>query len=174
VLLPAEVLDFEVAQIQKLGVDFRLGTELGGSLNLADLERDFDAVLVAVGALSQGEAEQLGMLASPTGLRTNTATAQTASAKVFAAGSAVRPLKQVVRVMAEGQGAAECMHQFLAGLPMRSATRTFSSMMGRLDEIELQQFLKTAASSPKIAPSRSRRGLHPARGTDRGRPMHAL
>ena len=174
VLLPAEVLDFEVAQIQKLGVDFRLGTELGGALNLADLERDFDAVLVAVGALSQGEAEQLGMLASPTGLRTNTATAQTASAKVFAAGSAVRPLKQVVRVMAEGQGAAECMHQFLAGLPMRSATRTFSSMMGRLDEIELQQFLKTAASSPKIAPSRGpATGYTPQEArTEAGRCMH--
>ena len=174
VLLPAEVLDFEVEQIRRLGVDLRLGLELGSSLNLADLERDSDAVLVAIGALRQGEAEQLGMLASPTGLRTNTATAQTASAKVFAAGSAVRPLKQVVRVMAEGQGAAECIHQFLAGLPIRSATRTFSSVMGRLDDVELQQFLKTAASTPKIVPSRGPAGGYTSEEAraEAGRCMH--
>jgi hypothetical protein len=173
-LLPAEVLDFEVEQIRRLGVDLRLGLELGSSLNLADLERDFDAVLVAIGALRQGEAEQLGMLASPTGLRTNAATAQTASAKVFAAGSAVRPLKQVVRVMAEGQGAAECIHQFLAALPIRSATRTFSSVMGRLDDVELQQFLKTAASTPKIMPSRGPAGGYTSQEAraEAGRCMH--
>jgi ferredoxin len=151
--LPADLLEFELAQIRRLGVNFRPNIELGRTLTLADLELDFDAVLVAVGTLRPGDAEAFGMLASPTGLRTNTNTAQTASANVFAAGSAVRPLKQLVRVMAEGQGAAECIHQFLAGLPMRSVTRTFSSIMGRLDDVELQQFLKTAASSPRLEPS---------------------
>lgn len=151
--VPAGFLEHEIRQLERLGAQFRLRHELGGGLALASLEQEFDAVIVAVGKLKEGEPERFGMLSSPTGLRTNAGTGQTASPKVFAAGSAVRPLKQIVRVMAEGQGTAECVHQFLLGLPIRSVTKTFSSMMGRLDEVELQQFLRTAASTPKCIPS---------------------
>jgi ferredoxin len=157
--LPTDVLDFEIDQLKRLGATFRNGLQLGTSLQLADLERSYDAVLVAVGELAAGEAEPLGMMASPTGLRTNASTGQTASAKVFAAGSAVRPLKQLVRVMAEGQAAAECIHQFLVGLPIRSHTKTFSSVMGRLDDVELQQFLQTASASPPIPVSKPETGF---------------
>jgi len=172
--LPPEVVSSEIRQLERLGAEFHFRQELGEGLALAELEREFDAVIVAIGAIKRGTAERLGMMAAPTGLRTNTGTAQTASPKVFAAGSVVRPLKQIVRVMAEGQGAAECVHQFLAGLPIRSATKTFSSMMGRLDDIELQQFLKTAASTPKCIPSKGPdRGFTPAEAkTEAGRCLH--
>lgn len=151
--LPAEVLEFELAQLVRMGAVFRLGEELGRTVSLGELEQHYDAVVVATGELAAGDAERLGMMASPTGLRTHAATGQTGSAKVFAAGSAVRPLKQVVRVMAEGRGVAECVHQFLVGLPLRSATKTFSSVMGRLDEVELKQFLGTASAAPRVTPS---------------------
>jgi len=172
--LPQTVVEYEMRQLERLGAQFRLKQELGAGLTLASLEQDFDAVIVAVGKIHEGEAEQLGMLASPTGLRTNTTTGQTASPKVFAAGSAVRPLKQIVRVMAEGQGTAECVHQFLAGLPIRSTTKTFSSMMGRLDDVELQQFLKTGASTPKCVPSQgpSSGFTAPEAKTEAGRCLH--
>jgi hypothetical protein len=147
--LPVELMDFEVSQLERMGVEFRMGVELGKGFQLIELEQEYDAVVVAVGKLREGEAEGMGMMSSPTGLRVNGATGQAGAEKVFAAGSAVRPLKQLVRVLAEGRGVAECVHQFLVGLPMRSTTRTFSSMMGRLDEVELQQFMRTASSTPK-------------------------
>ncbi|MFM1942814.1 MAG: hypothetical protein RI897_1796, partial [Verrucomicrobiota bacterium] len=149
--LPDELIEFEVRQLERLVVEFRLGVELGTGVQLVELEQEYDAVVVAVGKLREGEAEEMGMMSSPTGLRVNGSTGQAGSERVFAAGSAVRPLKQLVRVMAEGRGVAECVHQFLVGLPMRSLTRTFSSMMGRLDEVELRQFMRTASSSPKGA-----------------------
>ncbi len=48
--LPREVLDAEVEAIVAAGVELRLGTRVGPDVSLEELERDFDAVLVATGA----------------------------------------------------------------------------------------------------------------------------
>jgi NADPH-dependent glutamate synthase beta subunit-like oxidoreductase len=48
--LPIEVLNKEIGDILSLGVDFRPGTALGEQLTLEQLEVDYDAVLLAVGA----------------------------------------------------------------------------------------------------------------------------
>jgi NADPH-dependent glutamate synthase beta subunit-like oxidoreductase/Pyruvate/2-oxoacid:ferredoxin oxidoreductase delta subunit len=47
---PRDVLDAEIGRILDLGVELRLGTRVGRDVSLAELERDYDAVLVAVGA----------------------------------------------------------------------------------------------------------------------------
>jgi NADPH-dependent glutamate synthase beta subunit-like oxidoreductase len=153
-VLPREVLDFEVRQIENLGAEWRLNTELGVTVSLAELQSGFDAVLLAIGELAQSEAEKLGLPASPTGLQVNAATSQTALSKVFAAGSSVRPAKHVVRAMADGRDAAECIHQFLAGHPIRGSGKAFSSAMGRLDKGELELFLKGVGAAPRTPVSR--------------------
>ena len=50
--LPRPVLEHEIAHIQALGVELRLGTPIGrdGSPSLADLRRQYPAVFLAVGA----------------------------------------------------------------------------------------------------------------------------
>jgi formate dehydrogenase major subunit len=48
--LPRQVLDSEIQMIRKLGAEFRLGKKLGQDFNLDDLQRDFDAVFLAIGA----------------------------------------------------------------------------------------------------------------------------
>ncbi|MBK9139871.1 MAG: FAD-dependent oxidoreductase [Verrucomicrobia bacterium] len=48
--LPRSVLDAEVRVIRELGAEFRLNARLGRDFSLADLQRDFDAVFLAVGA----------------------------------------------------------------------------------------------------------------------------
>jgi len=48
--LPREVLDRELAVLEKLGVEVRLRTRLGRDLHLEELRRDFAAVFLALGS----------------------------------------------------------------------------------------------------------------------------
>jgi ferredoxin len=113
-------------------------------------------------------------MASPVGVRVNTATGQTEHPNVFAAGSAVKPVKQLVRAMSEGQAAAECLHQFLVGLPIRPLEKAFSSVMGRLDPRaralpQVRQPASRAPCPPMVVTPDS-----PRRSPGRGRPLSPL
>ncbi len=44
-----DILDRELAHFEKLGVKFEFGKKLGSNLNIEDLKRDFDAVIIAIG-----------------------------------------------------------------------------------------------------------------------------
>lgn len=48
--LPRGVLNKEIDIIAKLGVEIRLNTRIGKDIRLADLQKDYDAVFIAVGA----------------------------------------------------------------------------------------------------------------------------
>ncbi len=48
--LPREVIDREVAVIEKMGVHFRFNTRVGDDLTLEQVRRDYDAVFLALGA----------------------------------------------------------------------------------------------------------------------------
>jgi NADPH-dependent glutamate synthase beta subunit-like oxidoreductase len=48
--LPKKVLDFEIQEILDLGVGTRCNEALGSDYTIADLERDYDAILLAMGA----------------------------------------------------------------------------------------------------------------------------
>lgn len=56
--LPHEVLDREIAVLKRMGIEFRTGVALGRDLSLADLERDFHAVFLGLGAW---KSRQLGV-----------------------------------------------------------------------------------------------------------------
>jgi glutamate synthase (NADPH/NADH) small chain len=56
--LPYDRLDADVEVIASLGVDIRYNTPVGPELTMADLERDYDAVVVAVG-LQQGRSTRI-------------------------------------------------------------------------------------------------------------------
>jgi ferredoxin len=151
--LPGTVLDAEIGVIEQLGAEFRLNTELGRDVEVDELGRRFHAVLLAPGdgAVEQGDA--LGIRCTATGLKTDPTTSQTERANVFAAGSAVKPLKQLVRAMSEGKEAAIHVHQFLAGETIRGRARPFSSVMGRINDLELALFIKNASPASRTIPS---------------------
>ena len=151
--LPVAVLDAEIALLARLGVDFKFGVELGQHVTLEGLVRGFDAVLVTVGELAAG-----GWRASwvcrwrEIQSRPIRTPARRRWSKVFAAGSAVRPQKQLVKAMAEGRAAAECVHRFLGGQPARRPEKPFSSLMGRLDPGELKAFIRSTHSGGSVSP----------------------
>jgi len=47
--LPKAILDREIAHFAKIGVEIKTGFELGRNIELADLQKDYDAVIVAIG-----------------------------------------------------------------------------------------------------------------------------
>ena len=50
--LPKAVLDKEIAQIESLGVEMKNSVKIGKDITFADIRKDFDATLVAIGAWS--------------------------------------------------------------------------------------------------------------------------
>lgn len=171
--LPREVLDSEIAQLRRLGIEFNLGLELAGEVTPASLLRDFNAVLLAVGEIPKGGGTDLGVALAGNGIKANPDTCQTNVAGVFAAGAAVKAIKHIVRAMTDGKIAAECVHQFLIGETIRRADKPFSSIMGRLDSGELKTFLESANPAPRNSPCDHCLGYSDSEATgEAGRCLH--
>ena len=121
-------------------------------MTLEGLRRGFDAILLTVGELAKGDGEKLGMPLAGAVLKADPSTCRLSPPNVFAAGACVKPVKQLVRAMAEGRAAAECVHRFLRGQPPRRPEKPFSSIMGRLEPGELREFLRTASQERSVTP----------------------
>jgi ferredoxin len=150
--LPAAVLETEIDQLAAKGIELKLGVELGSEVTIDGLSRGFDAILLAVGELDSVTAAKLALPILGKNVKADPNTCQTAVLKVFAAGAAVKPTKQLVRAMAEGRAAAECIHRFLSGREVRRPEKKFSSIMGRLETGELRKFLAAANSGGCVTP----------------------
>ena len=150
--LPRAILTAETTLLKKAGVEFKLGVELGEDVTIDGLSRGFDAILLTIGQLAASDGEKLGLPIVGTGLKTDPNTCEVPLRRVFAAGAAVKPVKNLVRAMAEGRAAAECVDRFLSGRPARRPEKVFSSVMGKLEMGELRQFLATASPGGSVTP----------------------
>ncbi len=151
--LPREVLEAEVERLEQLGIRFTGGVELGRDISLAGLQAEHDAVILAVGETAMNEGDTLGVPLAATGIAADPNTCRTGTMPaVFAAGAAVKPVKQLVRAMNEGRMVAECVGQYFKGRDVRRPDKPFSSIMGRLDPGELRSFLQTSSMTPRVAP----------------------
>ena len=149
--LPRDVLAAEIAQIEKLGVRFRLGIRVGVAISMEDVRNQFDAVFIAAGGLKPGEAEALQMEAGEK-ITVDAATYATPVAGVFAGGDAVRRRRMAVRAVADGKEAARAIAQYLTGQEVTGPARPFNSRMGKLVEGEMDVFLQSASSETRQEP----------------------
>lgn len=150
--LPADVLDAEIDVIRRLGAAIVTDTRIGEGISLADLRRDFDAVLLATGTPSGGDAEVLQVAGAGKAIAADRKTFQTDLAGVFAAGNAIRPAnKLAVRSAADGKGAATAIDQFLRSLAVIGQPRPFNCRIGKLLEGEIEQFMAGASSDARVA-----------------------
>jgi ferredoxin len=150
--LPRAVLDHELVRLASLGIEFKLGVELGEDVRVDGLSRGFDAILITIGEVQAADAPRLGLPMAGACLKADPNSCQTSIPKVFVAGAAAKPVKQLVRAMADGRAAAECIHLYLHGKPVRRPEKVFSSVMGRLEPGELRQFLATANTGGSVVP----------------------
>ncbi len=175
--LPRDLLDAEIAQILRLGVEVRLTTAVapgsGGGPSLAELRQQFDAVLLACGpgiepaACGLTAPDRAGATGQPADSRlipVDKESFQTAIPGVFAAGNAIRARGLVVRSVADGKEAAQSIDRFLSLDPAARPSgreKPFSSRIGRLVEGEIDVFLAAAGTAPRLDGGK---GIGSARG----------
>jgi ferredoxin len=147
-LLPPAVLDREIDAILRLGVDLRPATRLGRDRTLTDLRRDFDAVLIATGALHDSDTASLGLPS----VRVDRRTQMTPLAGVFAAGAVLTPMRHAVRAVGSGRTAAESISRYLADGHAR-VERDFNVALGDPDAEHLAAFAQGVSPEPRVTPS---------------------
>lgn len=150
--LPGAALAAEMALLMEMGVHFRTGIELGNQVSVAGLRMGFDAILLAMGELTDEDWAKGEIPLARGVVKADPSTCLAAPPNIFAAGACVKPVKQIIRAMAEGRAAAGCIHRYLLGGEPRRPGKPFSSTMGRLEAGELREFLRTAGSEKIDAP----------------------
>jgi ferredoxin len=146
-ILPREVLAGEIAGIVQLGVTLRPRTTIGRDIPLADLWREFAAVLLACGPAMRADDFPLKDLLHAAGTKHLAHT--TALPGVFISGPAT---KYAVQAVAAGTAAARAIIEHLQGTPLAArAEQLFTVRMGSLHEAELQRFMESASPAPRTA-----------------------
>jgi ferredoxin len=148
-LLDEEVVDAEAGLILKLGAVFHGGKKLGQDLVLEKLATDYDAVLLTCGQLDAERAKELGVPFAKRGVKVNDKTYQTERPNVFAAGSAVSPLKHDVHAVGSGRVVADAIRLFLAGKPIELEEKPWSVHAGNVKGEALEAFLKFASKAKR-------------------------
>jgi NADPH-dependent glutamate synthase beta subunit-like oxidoreductase len=146
-ILPAEVIAKELAQIVATGVQICLNETID-SIRFAELQNEFDAVVVANGAISEGTSA-FSLNTSKTGIIADKSSYLTSSPTVFAIGNAFRYSKMAVRSVGHGKEVATVIDNYfktstVSGYPVR-----FNSKFGRLAEVEFIQYLKDSETAPR-------------------------
>jgi len=150
--LPHEVLDAEIALVARLGATFRMRKSIGRDVALADLQKNFDAVLIAAGSLLPAEAEPKANTLLPQGAQVDRHTFQTSVPGLFAAGEAVHHHRMAVRAVADGAAAAGCIFQFLTGSPVTAPRRPYTTRLHSPTPEEMARLVATASASPRVPP----------------------
>jgi len=152
--LPTEILDAEIALIEKLGMKFQGQTQIGPALSIKQLQKDFDAVLIAIGQPNPGDVESMRLQASSSnGVEINRRTYETNLPGVFAAGAAVRKSKIAVRAVADGKEAALAIGQYLSGEQVQGPPYIFNNRIGKLQEGEIERFMADASKTERLTSS---------------------
>lgn len=151
--LPRKVLDAEIHSIVRLGLELRPGKRVGRDIDIEDLSREFDAVLVASGEMSEETSGGLGLLMAAKGLQADRSTQMTATPGIFVAGSALSPSRHAVRAVSSGRAAACAIAQYLAGEPISGTDRPYTVRMGRLNEQEMATFSAGTPAYDRLVPA---------------------
>jgi len=151
-LLPRDVLDAEVDQVIRLGVELRTQTSVEQLEQLEQLGKEFDAVLLAIGKTSKESVGALGIKAAAKGIAVDRVTYATSRRGVFAIGNALRGKGMVVRSAADGKEAALMIDQFVSGSEKLDPGFDFSSRIGRLQTGEVDRFLEGHEGSERTVP----------------------
>ena len=167
--LPRAILDGEINLVKSLGATFVMNTRIAGghasaapgatetcraaqSITLADLQRDFDAVLLALGPISKELAADLGIAFAGKGLKVDKPTLRTSRPGVFGAGSVLVPAHYAIRAVADGQNVARSINAYLTQQSGSGKAPPFASKLGRLTETETAAFFAGVPDTPRLAP----------------------
>jgi NADPH-dependent glutamate synthase beta subunit-like oxidoreductase len=146
-LLPASVIDQEVAQILVTGVEFRLNETIDSD-RFATLSDEFDAVIVATGTISEATSA-FSLKASKTGFFADKTSYQTSIPNVFAVGNSLRASKLAVRSVGQGKEVATVIDNYFKTSEVKGYPERFVSKFGKLSALEFVQYQKDAENAPR-------------------------
>lgn len=149
--LPWDVLDAEIALLQRTGFILQFSISVGNDVSLQELRETFDATLIACGAVTPETIARWGLQPSPQGVHIQSTTWQTNFPDVFAAGAAVRPRKLAVWAVGQGYAAAQIIQQYLKGEMPQAPQPPFSTRPGKLTNSELKHLALKASLAPRQA-----------------------
>ena len=159
--LPHNILDAEIALTINASITFKNNTRISHDISIEDLRKDFNAIFIATGTLSQEQADILGLKLSARGtVEVNTETYQTDRPETFAGGNAITKARLAVRSVAHGKKAADSIHRFLLNKSLTDDTISeFNHRMKRLLEGEIETFMASADKTHRIEPSQIEAGF---------------
>jgi len=138
--LPRNILNGEIQRIKNLGGEFRMKIRIGNGISFDDLQKNFDAVLVASGDNSLIE-----------GLKFDRNTLHSETEGIFIGGNATgRKSRLAVRSVGDGKTAAVSISQFFSGIPITGQPKPFNVSIGKLAEGEIHNFMPGVSSSGRI------------------------
>ena len=146
-ILPKEVVNQEIATITAIGVQIRLD-ETVDNIRFAELQNEFDAVVVATGTLTEGS-NNLGLKTTKTGFVADKNSYWTSIPNVFAIGNSLRASKLAVRSVGQGKEVATVIDIYLKCGEVSDYPERFNSKFGRLAEAEFIQYQKDSENSPR-------------------------
>jgi ferredoxin len=152
--LPPDVLADDVERVLALGVEFQPETQLGRDVTLAQLQRHFDAVVIAIGESDEATAEAIGLPWGHRGFEADRHTHAGPLEAVFVAGSSLSPSHMAVRAVASGRAAALSVDMFVRRKEIAPEGRPFNVTMGRLLREEALRLAADASVHGRIEPSR--------------------
>ena len=151
--LPRRILHEEIDRIRDLGVSFRMNREVGCDIDLEELRRRFNAVIIAAGKVGPDSMKTFGLQMTEQGIQIHRKTFKASLGGVFAGGSVVRPCRIAARAASDGRSIAYSVHRYLNNNETAVPQKKFDCRMGTLRDGEIEEFLKGVSESPRIHPS---------------------
>ena len=148
--LPRDVLQREIAQILRLGIETHLNTRVGRDVSLAELQAQHDVVVIAVGWTAAEQVPPWGVGISGGGIAVKCRTYETNLPGVFAVGNALRGQGTTgIRSVADAKEAAVAIEQYLAGQAVTGTSPPFTTRIGKMAQDELVQLSTDTANVPR-------------------------
>jgi ferredoxin len=152
---PRELLEKEVSAIERLGMQFKGDTEIGKTISIDELISGNDAVLVAAGDMSAGNAAAFGLERTKTGIKTDDFM-RAGIEGVFAAGGVVRKRRMAVSSVADGRNAALQIDSYLTSGSCFELSKPFNSRMPKLSQADKAAYIENGmVKPPDVKPGKS-------------------
>ncbi|MFH1023065.1 MAG: 2Fe-2S iron-sulfur cluster-binding protein [Planctomycetota bacterium] len=150
--LPRDILDADIDAIRRMGAEFRMNTALGEKISLAELERGFDAVVLATGHLEPKALARAGIAAADA-VRADPATFATPNPRIFAGGDLLRAARMAARGVFHGRAIAASLDQLFRNRPVTGLPAKFNSLVGKPLPGELEELMKGVDAAARTAPA---------------------
>lgn len=150
-VLPAWALEGEVVLLKNMGIEFQMEKEIDAE-SFSELQQSHDALILACGESVAESMEAWKLELSKKGIKADRKTHLTNIQAVFAGGGLANAKMNLLKVIQNAKSMATCVDQCLGAQPMTGEPDIYNHMMGRLQEGEMDLFVKHAApgSNPEI------------------------